>query len=182
MSSYANLNFGRKPGTARLSNRMNSIITAIKSSIELLQPFPALVLIYSSIDILGSLQNTDGFASYVSFKNWVVNYLLPEGHFTCDEKDFYGARCGIVHTLRYDSLHGAQLKTIIYGFHGHDGDIRGITDLSRYSGVYIEDLFDSFTKAYSKYLNDLESSNDAIINSNLEKLPNYIDLIPLDTV
>ena len=78
MVNIEDLRFDRKPGTARLSNRMNSILWTIDECIKSRQLYPALVLIYSSIDILGSLQNQDGFATRASFKSWVTNYLLKE--------------------------------------------------------------------------------------------------------
>lgn len=175
-----NLHFGRKPGTARLSNRMNSVIWTIDECIKERRLFPSLMLIYSSVDILGSLQTQNGYATADSFKNWVTNYLFSNGTFSFDQDDLWGARCGIVHTMRYDSQRGTTLKTIVYGFHGYDTDIQKITDPTQQAGVYIEDLFDAFKKAYSQYIEDLESSSDTIINANLNKLPNYADLIPLN--
>ena len=174
------LHFGRKPGTARLSNRMNSTIWTISECIEGRRLFPSLTLIYSSIDVLGSLKTQDGYATSDSFKNWVTDYLFREGTFSFNEKDLYGARCGIVHTMRYDSKRGAALKTIVYGFHDHDADIQKIKDPTKQAGVYVEELFDAFKKAYSRYIDDLESSSDTFVNENLNKLPGYVDLIPLN--
>lgn len=105
---------------------------------------------------------------------------FKERTFPFNEDDLYGARCGIVHTMRYDSQFGVAVKTIIYGFSGHDTDIKKIQDPNKQAGVYLEDLFDAFSKAYTRYINDLESSCDPIINANLNKLPDYVDLIPLD--
>ena len=82
--------------------------------------------------------------------------------------------------MRYDSKRGTALKAIVYGFHGYDADIQKITDPTRQVGVYIEDLFDAFTKAYSRYLQDLENSSDPIVNANLDRLPHFVDLIPLN--
>jgi hypothetical protein len=180
MTNLEHIRFGRKPGTARLSNRMNSVIWTINECIKERQPFPSLMLIYTSIDILGSLKTRDGFATRGSFKKWVKDYLFREGTFSFNQDDLYGARCGIVHTMRYDSRDNVTLKTIVYGFHGYDTDIRRIADSTQHAGVYIEELFDAFKKAYSRYIGDLEDSSDAIININLNKLPNYVDLIPLN--
>ena len=132
------------------------------------------------MDILGSFQTQDGFATGNSFKNWVTNYLFVEKTFSFDEDDLWGARCGIVHTMRYDSRQGATLKTIVYGFYGHDADIQKITDPTQQIGIYLEDLFDAFKKAYSRHLEELENSSDATVNEHLNKLPDYVDLIPLE--
>jgi|APFre7841882654_1041346.scaffolds.fasta_scaffold241280_1 hypothetical protein len=180
MTYFEHLHFGRKPGTARLSNRMNSVLRTIKDCITNRRLFPALTLIYSSIDVLGSFQNQDGYATQDSFRDWVTNYLFRVKPFPFNEYDLWGARCGIVHTMRYDSKHGATLKTIVYGFRGYDGDIQKITDPTLQVGVYVEDLYDALKTAFCQYLDYLEGSSDAIINTNLEKLPKYVDLIPLD--
>lgn len=180
MINFEHIHFGRKPGTARLSNRMNSVFLTINECVEGRRPFPALTLIYSSIDVLGSFQNQDGYATRDSFRNWVTNYLFQVKTFPFDEYDLWGARCGIVHTMRYDSRDGAALKTIVYGFHGYDTDIQKIIDPTKQVGVYVEDLFEAFIAAYSQYLEGLEGSSDPIINANLDKLPNYVDLIPLN--
>lgn len=180
MINLQNICFGRKPGTARLSNRMNSVIWTINECITERRLFPSLMLLYSSIDILGSLQTQDGFASRGSFKDWVTNYLFREGTFSFDEEDLWGARCGIVHTMRYDSKHCTTLKKIVYGFRGYNAEIQKITDPTQQAGVYIEELFDAFKKAYSQYLEDLENSSDVTVNANLERLPNFVDLIPVN--
>jgi hypothetical protein len=171
------LRFGRK--TARLSNRMNSILSTVKDCIEERRLFPALTLIYSSIDILGSLQNANGFASRDSFKNWIRDYLFQAKALPCSESDLWGARCGIVHTLRYDSQYPESgQKEIVYGFFGYDLDIQNIQDTSKQVGVYVEDLFEALKIAYEKYLEDLENSANSIQDANINKLPQYIDLIP----
>ena len=180
MFTLENIHFGRKPGTARLSNRMNSVLLTIKDCIIEKRLFPALTLIYSSIDVLGSFQNQDGWASRDSFRNWVTSYLFNAKTFPFNQDDLWGARCGIVHTMRYDSQYGSTLKTIVYGFHCYDTDILKIIDPTQQVGVYVEDLFDALKTAYYKYLEYLEVSSDSLINANLGKLPNYEDLIPLD--
>ncbi len=179
MVHFEHLHFGRKPGTARLSNRMNSVLQTIIDCVGNRRPFPALALIYSSIDVLGSFRKKNGYASPASFRDWVKNYLFKAKTFPCDEYDLYGARCGILHTMRYDSKYTTG-KIIVYGFHGYDTDIQKITDPSKQAGIYIEDLFDALKTSYLQYLEYLEGSSDPIINANLNKLPSYADLIPLD--
>jgi hypothetical protein len=180
LQTIINLHFGRKPGTARLSNRINTVLKTIEECIKERRLYPALILIYSSIDILGALNNPDGFATRDSFKNWITNYLFQEKTFPFDESDLWGARCGIVHTMRYDSQLASSVKTIVYGFYGHDDEIKGIINPAHQSGVYIEDLFEAFTNAYKKYIEDLENSVSLIINTNLDLLPAYVDLLTIN--
>jgi hypothetical protein len=181
MATLEQLNFSRKPGTARLSNRMNSVLLTIKECINEKRLYPALMLIYASIDIMGSLSDPDGYALEKHFEDWVKNHLFKEKTFDCDEVDLYCARCGIVHTMRYDSRQSNKTpKTIVYGFYGYDDDVKKVSTSSDIVSVYIEDLYEAFVAAYKKYLEELEASTDHNINSNLNKLPRYVDLIPLD--
>lgn len=177
MTTINDLHYGRKPGTARLSNRMNTIIWTIDECIKQKRIYPALILLYSGIDILGSLKAPDGLTTQSYFNQWVKSYFLTEGSFAFDESDLYGARCAIVHTMRYDSKNNT-LKTLVYGLHGHDDDIKGIGSNTQNVGVYVEDLYEAFKKGYLRYLEELEQSSDTLINDNLKRLPKYVDLIP----
>ena len=64
-----------------------------------------LVIIYSAIDSMGLLAAppSQTSASGVTFKSWVNNYLLPNGHFEFTEVDFWAARCSVLHTFTSES-------------------------------------------------------------------------------
>jgi hypothetical protein len=64
---------------------------------------PCLILIYSGIDIAGSMVEVDGKASGAAFKKWVNEYLSKACPLPCTPAELYGARCGLVHTMRVDS-------------------------------------------------------------------------------
>jgi hypothetical protein len=182
MNPYENINFDKGPDLGRLSNRMNSVLRTIQYCVENKRLFPALTLIYTSIDILGSLQDEFGSASGDNFGDWVKKYFFTIKSFPFTEKDLYGARCGIVHTMRYDSKHATRdgLKEIVYGFRGYDASINKITDHTKQVGVYLEDLFETLLAAYKQYFDDLKCSSDQIVKTNLSRLPSdYVDLIPL---
>lgn len=179
MVHLEDLNFSRKPSTARLSNRMNSIIWTIENCLNQRALYPALILLFSSIDILATLQTTDGYSTGASFKTWVDVYLLNQDQFPFDSEDLWSARCGIVHALRYESKN-RNPKTIKYAFRDYDDDIKKISNPNQCVGVYIEDLFKAFKSGYSQYLAVLEKSTNQDVNRNLENLPPFIDLIPFD--
>ena len=183
MNPYENINFDNEPDLARLSNRMNSVLRTIQYCLENKRLFPALTLIYTSIDILGSLQDEFGSASAENFRDWVNKYFFTIKSFPFTEKDLYGARCGIVHTMRYDSKNATKdgLKEIVYGFRGYDPAIGKITDHNKQVGVHLEDLFETLLAAYKLYFDDLRTSSDHIVKTNLSRLPSdYVDLIPLE--
>jgi hypothetical protein len=182
MVKLEELHFGSKPGVSRLTNRMRSIVDTIEWSINNLQPFPALILILSSIDILGSIQDKKGFASESHFADWAKNYLFKEGSFEFNEVDLYGARCAIIHTLKNDPRPDGKIRrVIVYGIRSNDDAIKKIKDPTTHVGVNVDDLYQAFKAALIKYLDYVEKSTDPIINANLDRLPSdYIDLIPLD--
>jgi hypothetical protein len=63
---------------------------------------PALILIFSFIDLLSSL-HSDNKSVRLRFTEWVDKYLLPGTHLKCTSIDLYGARCGLVHTSSPES-------------------------------------------------------------------------------
>jgi hypothetical protein len=62
---------------------------------------PCLVLLYSAIDIVASLES--GKASGSAFMAWSDKYLLQGTSLACTASDLYGARCGILHILSAES-------------------------------------------------------------------------------
>lgn len=164
--------------TQRLWNRMTTINDTIAECINKGRLFPTLILIYSSIDILASLQTKKGNSTDKGFKKWVSNYLFTEKSFACTANELWGARCGIVHTMRYDSEVG-NAREVVYGFHWHETDIERIEDLTKEVGVYVDDLFDAFKAGCEKYLLDLENSQNPNVDNNLAKLPDYDDIFYL---
>lgn len=66
---------------------------------------PALILTYSSIDIVAALDRPEHTASTSGavFKAWVTDYLLKNSELTCTAEEIWGARCGLLHTHTLDS-------------------------------------------------------------------------------
>ena len=99
-------------------------IVAHLSSIELcLQHhyrMPALILIYSGIDIFSSLalpiEKEDGTRQ--DFINWTEKYITGVENFGCDAIDLYAARCGVVHanTATSSLSRKNQAKIILYAW------------------------------------------------------------------
>lgn len=61
---------------------------------------PSLILIYSGIDALASLNRPKEKENVTrsDFKKWCTDYLLPGSNLNCSATDLYAARCGILHT------------------------------------------------------------------------------------
>ncbi len=70
---------------------------------------PALILVYSAIDIAGWLDATIERPPGERFRGWVERYLLPaQPTLECTAEDLWGARCGLVHTMSPDSHQSAK--------------------------------------------------------------------------
>src|SRR6202035_732662 len=65
---------------------------------------PGFLLLYTSIDILASLTRPEKSEATSGrlFKEWVANYMLPQLGVGSPD-DFWGARCGLLHTLMAES-------------------------------------------------------------------------------
>jgi hypothetical protein len=91
-----------------------------------LSSLPALVMLYSAIDILGSLLRPESEADTRGeyFKKWVDDYMIGHSQVAFTSDDLWGARCGMLHThtassklaragkarrLHYLRTHGASL-------------------------------------------------------------------------
>jgi hypothetical protein len=69
--------------------------------------FPALILLYSGIDILGSLLRPKASLDTLDadFKKWVDLYLIKGSSISVTSDDLWGARCGLLQTNTPGSKH-----------------------------------------------------------------------------
>jgi hypothetical protein len=83
-----------------LEENILSQFLAIDMCIEKGLFMPSLILIYSGIDTLASLNRPQEKEKVTrsDFKIWCTDYLLPGSNLNCSATDLYAARCGILHT------------------------------------------------------------------------------------
>lgn len=88
-----------------LEENILSQFLAIDTCIEKGYLLPSLILIYSGIDALASLNRSKEKEKVTrsDFKKWCADYLLPESGLNCSDTDLYAARCGILHTSTAES-------------------------------------------------------------------------------
>ena len=101
-----------------LRNNIMSLFSAIEDCRNRKQILPCLILIYSGIDIVASLEKSRGEGTASAFQRWANNYLLPEKNLGCSSKDLYGARCGIVHTFSAasDYSRSGKAREVVYAW------------------------------------------------------------------
>lgn len=127
---------------------------------------PALVLVYSGIDMIGWMDSNDECATKRSFLEWVEKYLLKQKDIVCTAMDLYAARCGLLHTFTpFSQLHtDGKARVICYawgpasvsdlqsGLKGVDGDTA--------IAVHVSDLFAAWQLGVSEFLADIEKDNE----------------------
>jgi hypothetical protein len=82
---------------------MSPLLTAVELCIHQKLDTPALVLMYSSIDIAAWVHSDRRYTNQTEFKEWVNKYLLAANPLPCSAEDLYSARCGLLHNLSSDS-------------------------------------------------------------------------------
>ena len=151
-------------------DQLQSIVVAARLCLAYKLFIPCLMLIYSGIDVAGSMTTENGKASPTSFKAWVDDYLLKHV-ISVHSDELYGARCGIVHTLRADSRlsQQGQARTIAYAWGSHDAkDLNLGADAVRRLppevrrvdppiSLHIDSLLEGFDTALETFLDDVEA-------------------------
>lgn len=77
----------------------DQILRAADLCFQNMMIIPALILLYSGIDIAAGLftEDSDGEVRRKHFIKWVNHYIMPQGTLNCTAEDLYGARCGLTH-------------------------------------------------------------------------------------
>ena len=141
---------------------MEKAVEQLRTSIDMLLmkelPLPALILIYSMIDVLGWLNRsaTKESSDRHDFMAWVDTFMLPTSGLGATAEDLYAARCAIVHSHSYESsLSRAGKARKVYYTYGR-ADHRALEQLvsarpTTEVAVKIEVLTAAFDEAFSKF-------------------------------
>jgi len=134
-------------------SNMSQLVDAIDMCLGERSVMPCLILLYSAIDIMGSLSaDNDKQRTTSSFKAWVNSYMLPGSNLRCTATDLYAARCGIVHSYSSESQLSKQgkAKMVWYAIQPAGADmlqerIDSIAELrGKAVAVQVETLVDAF--------------------------------------
>ncbi len=140
---------------------------------------PALILIYSAIDVAGWLSAVSPSATPKSrFTGWVTRYLLPFSNLDCSAIELYAARCGIVHNFSSESdlsrQNRREVRQIVYSWGDADFEtLRAVTRIvnldlptpsalqgrtAKFTCIKVEDLISSFREGLIRFF--VESKSD----------------------
>jgi len=129
------------------------VVDAYTNCTENSRIFPVLVLIYSTMDMMGWLIHPDGGkpAPGQDFKAWAEEYMKPGASLGCSAEDLWGARCGILHTGSAESDHSRKGKaapiayalgggTVLYGVDStKEADIETkVVDMNELGRAFLE--------------------------------------------
>lgn len=89
-----------KEAKRKLQRDIEGMLGAVKDCFTNRRILPGLVLLYSTIDILASLDRPDSKQDVTreDFIAWVDVFLLRGSSLKCSAIDLYAARCGLLHT------------------------------------------------------------------------------------
>jgi len=127
-------------------NHMLQLLVSIEDCRSRQHILPCLVLLYSGIDVMASLERAGPDVEKKDFQRSVTSYLLAGHSFDCTADDLYAARCGIVHTFSAESRlsRDRKAKPVVYAW--GDGKVESLmkvsTDIMRekYRFVHLDEL------------------------------------------
>lgn len=92
--------------------RFNDFTICIKMLLDAGHTLPALVLLYSAIEVFASLvrPETEPDTNGGHFKKWAADYMIGPSRLTIASEDLWGARCGLLHTHSPSSRDSRQAK------------------------------------------------------------------------
>ncbi len=102
----------------RLLNALAEIVAAIDDDLAAGRELPALLLLFTGIDLLAWLEAPGDQAELrgSDFKSWCLRYLLPESGLECNANELWAARCALLHNAAAEAreLRKAGTRTIVY--------------------------------------------------------------------
>ena len=88
-----------------LEKHTDHLLTAIETCIANKFTLPALILMYSAIDIMAWLNRDEEHEDVTrsDFILWAETFLLPDSGLSCTAIDLYAARCSLIHSYTAES-------------------------------------------------------------------------------
>ena len=174
-----------------LQRAFAQLFEAINVCLEKRLRSPALILLYSAIDIASWLCSDDPGVR-ARFTTWVKKYVLPGTTLKCNAVDLYGARCGLAHTYSAVSDLSArgEARPLGYAFKPDCvEDLEKLVDTGAklkidpsksFVPVQFEDLFEALREGIVASLNELrlDSSRAAKAYAKAESI--FVDLTTED--
>jgi hypothetical protein len=137
------------------------LLETIDECVQKRRTIPALVLLYTGLDVLASLERRSDEGTRAAFVRWIEWYLLPARRLPCDARELYGARCGILHTFAAgsDLSRKGTVREVIYAWGtGTCAELQEAAEHmrpGRYVAIHIHDLVEAFRIAMDTFVEHL---------------------------
>lgn len=154
------------PDRQKLQYRTAQLLKAVGLCIEQNLQLPALVLVYSTMDMMGWLYSDDPKAKIrTNFERWVSAYVIDGSQLTCTPGDLWGARCALLHTFTPDSdlCDKGKVRKICYAWgNACIAHLQGVIESTPGAaednvGVHVNDLFNRLRDGVARFLEDLDA-------------------------
>ncbi len=143
-----------------LLNNIKTLLCAIEDCRDRKQTLPSLILLYTGIDILASLERSPKEDNAAAFKRWSKQYLLSNQTLRCSAGDLWRARCGILHAFAPLPPPSRKRKALPIRYAWGKGTLdilqegRPIERMNTLS-IHVDDLIDAFKRGIAVFLSDL---------------------------
>jgi hypothetical protein len=131
---------------------------------------PALVLVYSGIDVAGGLYASDPAAQVgARFTDWATRYLLPAAapEFEASAQDLYGARCGLLHNFSSESNQSRRgdARKVQYAWGDSSAstliEMAKVAELEKqHTAIQVEELIAAFRKGLVRFFDDAAADSE----------------------
>ena len=164
---------GEQETLDKIAGHLSALDRAIDHSVENNLVLPALILIFTGIDVLASLERREGEGTQKSFVRWADTYLVPQGLPDCSGIDLYGARCGVLHSFAAESClsRSGKAKPVHYAWGTADPKDMLQVDRAINRGtfivIHVSELRSAFHAARIAYF-DQVAKDDARVGSVLK--------------
>jgi hypothetical protein len=145
-------------GLIAFEENVIALLESVEDCLAKRRLLPCLILVYSGIDIISSLE--PGRASGSAFMAWADKYLLKDALLACTPSDLYGARCGILHTFSAESgmSRKGQARQIVYAW--GNAKTEQLASTSKELGrndcvIHIRELINAFRVGLANYLEEV---------------------------
>ena len=170
---------------------MKAHVAAIKTCIASKLTHPALVLIYTGIDFVASI-NRPAFKTDVDrqdFISWVDNFM-DCSRLGVNGLDLYAARCGVVHTYSPDSKlsRDGKAKRIMYAWgNKKPDDQNALLKKLGYSEVFVklETLYDVFVQglvSFGDYLEKNPEMHELVRTRDRKLIGNFAEFLGIKDI
>jgi hypothetical protein len=170
----------------RIVSGTSQIVTAINLCLKANLRGPALALLYTGIDVLGSLERNPPESGKESFIRWTERFILRNSDLPCSALDLYAARCGLLHTFGVESELSKRgtAHTVVYAWGSASRE--DLQELCAKLGqdhvaVHVTELVEALRRGMAQYLAEL-SKDEERLGRALKAAGPWLGDIPADIV